>query len=61
MAPKILIFLLAAAQTAFALDPAGHLQMPGARIISGAPDGKRWYDVNEGQSGQEAVIKELWK
>jgi hypothetical protein len=28
-------------------DPDGYVQMPGMRIISGAADGKRWYDVNQ--------------
>ncbi|RYD20115.1 MAG: hypothetical protein EOP88_16340 [Verrucomicrobiaceae bacterium] len=44
----------------------GHLQMPGARCISGAADGKRWYDVNRASaampngSGQEDTIREIW-
>lgn len=47
-------------------DPAGYLQMPGARIISGAPDGKRWYDVNTRSDaapngfGQEETIRKIW-
>ena len=29
-------------------DPDGYVQMPGMRILSGAPDGKRWYAVCNG-------------
>jgi hypothetical protein len=41
-------------------------QMPGFRIISGAADGRRWYDVNRASpatpngGGQEAVIRSIW-
>jgi hypothetical protein len=47
-------------------DRDGYLEMPGARIISGGPDGKRWYEVNNPSAampngfGQETVIKEIW-
>jgi hypothetical protein len=47
-------------------DSEGYVQMPGARVISGALDGKRWYEVNEPSSkmpngfGQENAIKEIW-
>lgn len=47
-------------------DPNGYLQMPGARGLSGMPDGRRWYDVNDRSDatpngyGQEAVVKSLW-
>lgn len=47
-------------------DPAGYVQMPGARIISGGPDGKRWYEVNTPSPAmpnafnQEAAIKSIW-
>ena len=48
-------------------DREGYVQMPGHRIISGAPDGKRWYDVNQPSvatpngSGQEETIRAIWK
>lgn len=44
----------------------GYLQMPGARCLSGALDGKRWYDVNHPSpatpngSGQEDTIRAIW-
>jgi hypothetical protein len=48
-------------------DPNGYLEMPGYRMISGAPDGKRIYRANnpgdaspEG-CGQEDTIREIWK
>lgn len=47
-------------------EQGGCLQMPGARCISGAPDGKRWYDVNRPSPatpngfGQEDTIREIW-
>lgn len=47
-------------------DPAGCVQMPGMRIISGAADGKRWYDVNQPSAatpngfGQEETIRAIW-
>jgi hypothetical protein len=47
-------------------DPAGYVEMPGARVLSGAPDGKRWYEVNDPTDkmpngfGQEKAIKEIW-
>jgi hypothetical protein len=47
-------------------DPEGYVQMPGMRIISGGPDGKRWYDVNARSAatpngfGQEQTIRAIW-
>ena len=47
-------------------DPDGYVQMPGMRIISGAADGKRWYDVNQPSAatpngfGQEETIRAIW-
>jgi hypothetical protein len=47
-------------------DPAGYVQMPGSRIISGALNGRRWYDVNNASAatpngyGQEETIKQIW-
>jgi hypothetical protein len=47
-------------------DPEGYVQMPGHRIISGAADGKRWYDVNRPSAatpngfGQEDTIRAIW-
>ncbi|WP_193212829.1 hypothetical protein [Luteolibacter marinus] len=47
-------------------DPEGYLQMPGARMISRAPDGKRVYRANNpGDAcpdgyGQEDTIREIW-
>jgi hypothetical protein len=47
-------------------DPDGYVQMPGMRIISGAADGKRWYDVNQPSAanpngfGQEQTIRAIW-
>lgn len=47
-------------------DPAGYLEMPGMRCLSGRPDGKQWYFVNrpgpgftEG-FGQEDAIRRVW-
>jgi hypothetical protein len=43
-------------------DPAGYLEMPGMRCLSGAADGKRWYYVHQAETatpdgfGQEATI-----
>lgn len=48
-------------------DTNGYVQMPGMRIISGGPDGKRWYDVNIPSAatpngfGQEETIRALWR
>ena len=48
-------------------DPNGYLEMPGYRMISGAPDGKRIYrasnpsDANPEGYGQENTIREIWK
>jgi hypothetical protein len=48
-------------------DPAGHLQMPGSRVITpGTPDGQRWYwantrsDACPNGSNTEETIRELW-
>ena len=47
-------------------DPNGYVQMPGMRIISGAADGKRWYDVHTPSTampngfGQEETIRSIW-
>jgi hypothetical protein len=47
-------------------DPEGYVQMPGMRVISGAADRKRWYDVNRPGAatpngfGQEETIREVW-
>ena len=47
-------------------DPAGYVQMPGMRIISGAADGKRWYDVHRPSAAtpngfaQEETIRSIW-
>jgi len=47
-------------------DPEGYVQMPGHRIISGAAEGKRWYDVNRPSAatpngfGQEETIRAIW-
>src|SRR5262245_50043448 len=47
-------------------DPAGYLQMPGARVITGAADGKRWYAVNNPSPAtpngfaQENTIRKIW-
>lgn len=47
-------------------DREGYVQMPGHRIISGATDGKRWYDVNQSSAGtpngfgQEQTIRAIW-
>ncbi len=47
-------------------DPDGFVQMPGMRIISGAADGKRWYDVNQSSPatpngfGQEQTVRAIW-
>ena len=50
-----------------ATDPAGHLEMPGSRVITpGTPDGARWYWANTRSeacpsgSNTEETIKELW-
>ena len=47
-------------------DAAGYVQMPGHRIISGAANGQRWYDVNTRSAatpngfGQEETIRAIW-
>jgi hypothetical protein len=47
-------------------DPEGYVQMPGMRVISGAANGKRWYDVNRPSAatpngfGQEDTIRAIW-
>ncbi|HEX2748420.1 MAG TPA: hypothetical protein VHM91_10510, partial [Verrucomicrobiales bacterium] len=47
-------------------DPDGYLEMPGARCLSGGPDGKRWYWANKssaavpGGFGQEDTIRAIW-
>ncbi len=47
-------------------DPDGYVEMPGMRIISGAADGKRWYDVNQSSPatpngfGQEQTVHAIW-
>jgi hypothetical protein len=47
-------------------DTNGYVQMPGMRIISGASDGKRWFDVNRRGAatpngfGQEEAIRAIW-
>lgn len=48
-------------------DPAGYLEMPGIRCLSGSADGRRWYFANRpspatpGGYGQEDVIRAIWK
>lgn len=48
-------------------DPAGYVQMPGIRCLSGAATGQRWYYVNRPGPGvpdgfaQEDTIAALWK
>src|SRR2546425_12529536 len=47
-------------------DPDGYVELPGMRVISGAADGKRWYDVNQPSAatpngfGQEQTIRAIW-
>lgn len=47
-------------------DSAGYLEMPGARCIVRAADGKRWYEVNRPSVampngfGQEDAIRAIW-
>jgi hypothetical protein len=47
-------------------DPAGYLEMPGMRCLSGGADGKRWYYVHQAETatpdgfGQEATIRRIW-
>ena len=47
-------------------DADGYVEMPGMRVISGATDGKRWYDVNQPGAatpngfGQEQTIRAIW-
>ena len=47
-------------------EPVGYVQMPGRRIISGAADAKRWYDVNQPNAatpngfGQEQTVRAIW-
>lgn len=48
-------------------DPAGYVQMPGIRCLSGAAGGKRFYYVNRSSPavpdgfGQEETIREIWR
>jgi hypothetical protein len=48
-------------------DRDGYLQMPGARCLSGAADGQRWYRVNRRSAaapngfGQEDTIRAIWQ
>ena len=47
-------------------DPEGYVQMPGLRILSGAPNGKRWHEVNQPSAstpsgfGQEQTVRAIW-
>jgi hypothetical protein len=47
-------------------DTNGYVQMPGMRVLSGGPNGKRWYDVHTPSAatpngfGQEQTIKAIW-
>jgi hypothetical protein len=47
-------------------DPAGHVQMPGARVLHAPVEGKRWYWANTPSEavasgfGDEAVIQAIW-
>ncbi|HVK58282.1 MAG TPA: hypothetical protein VM735_05835 [Candidatus Kapabacteria bacterium] len=47
-------------------DRNGYVQMPGMRVISGALDGKRWYDANQASAAtpssfaQEQAIRAIW-
>jgi hypothetical protein len=47
-------------------DPAGYLEMPGSRCLTGAANGKGWYYVNRPSAvmpagfGQEEAIREIW-
>jgi hypothetical protein len=47
-------------------DPAGYVEMPGYRCLSGATDGKRWYYVNQPSAatpdgfGQETTVRAIW-
>jgi hypothetical protein len=47
-------------------DPAGYLQMPGMRCLSGAANGKRFYYVHRASAatpdgfGQEGAIRKIW-
>ena len=47
-------------------DADGYVEMPGMRVISGATDGKRWYEVNQPGAatptgfGQEQTIRAIW-
>ena len=47
-------------------DPEGYVQMPGMRVLSGAANGKRWYDANQPSTatpngfGQEETIRGIW-
>ena len=47
-------------------DPEGYVEMPGMSVISGAADGKRWYDVNQPSAatpkgfGQEQTVRAIW-
>ena len=51
-----------------ATDPAGHLEMPGSRVLSpGKRDGPRWYWANTRSAAcpngfnTEETIKEIWQ
>ncbi|MDB6109147.1 MAG: hypothetical protein JWR69_897 [Pedosphaera sp.] len=47
-------------------DPEGYLEMPGARCLAEAPDGKLWYHVNQPNPAipdafnQEPTIRAIW-
>ena len=47
-------------------DADGYVEMPGMRVISGATDAKRWYEVNQPGAapptgfGQEQTIRAIW-
>jgi hypothetical protein len=47
-------------------DPAGHLQMPGGRVLHTPVDGKHWYHANDPSPavpdgfGDEAAIRAIW-
>ncbi len=48
-------------------DPAGHLQMPGSRILHSPVEGKKWYWANNPSDavpagfGEEDIIKAIWE
>ena len=47
-------------------DPAGHLQMPGGRVLHTPVDGKHWYYANDPSPavpdgfGDESAIRAIW-